>query len=533
MILSLRTLRSRVWQSQSVKNIAEYFKRDRHGRPTASLAMTIKSMPKKFYITTAIPYVNSDPHIGFTLELVQTDVVARYQRQKGNDVFFLTGTDDNSLKNVQAAEKEGISTEKLVKRNSQKFVDLDKAFNISNDGFIKTASAAHFKGAQKLWSACKPEDIYKKKYQGLYCVDCEQFYTEKELVDGKCLEHQTKPEVVEEENYFFKLSNYQPQLEKLIQSDKYKVVPASRKNEVLSFIKMGLEDFSISRSQARAKNWGVPVPGDDSQVMYVWFDALSNYITALGYGGNEKQLKKYWPADVHVVGKGIIRFHAIYWPAMLLSAGIDLPKELFVHGYINISGAKMSKSVGNVIDPFALVKKYGVETVRYYLLRYIHPVQDSDFSTDKLEVAYTADLANGLGNLVSRVTGLIEQNKVKIKLVSPDKVKIEQDKQFTKLLGGFLFDQALKYIWDKIAQADGIISDTKPWELAKAGKTKELEKVVNQTANIVYQVSQLLKPFLPDTADKVEKIITAKKIKKGEALFPRLNSPDKVQIESR
>lgn len=489
----------------------------------ASLAMTIKNMPKKFYITTSIPYVNGQPHIGHALEYVQSDVVARYHRQQGDDVFFLTGSDDNSLKNVQAAEKEGIETSELVKRNAQLFIDLTQQLNVSNDSFIHTASKEHFTGAQKLWSACKPDDIYKKKYKGLYCVDCEQFYTAKELKNDLCPIHHSTLEEIEEENYFFKLSSYQKQLEKIISSDKYKITPQSRKNEVMAFIKRGLEDFSISRSQERAKNWGVPVPGDNSQVMYVWFDALSNYITGLGYGGNEKNFKKYWPADVHVIGKDIIRFHAVYWIAMLLSAEIETPENLFVHGFINIEGGKMSKSKGNVIDPFELIKKYGVEPVRYYLLRFIHPVEDSDFSYANLEAAYNADLANGLGNLVNRVTGLVEQNNVSIKLEGQGSTLSIRDKKFAQLVDGFLFDQALKYIWDKIAKADGIISDKKPWELAKAGKDKELEKILNDIANIVYEVSQLLIPFLPETAKKVEKIITAKKIVKGEALFPRLD----------
>lgn len=473
---------------------------------------------KKFYITTAIPYVNASPHIGFALELVQTDAVARYYRQKGVDTYFLTGTDDNSLKNVQAAEKEGISTEELVERNSQRFIELTEVLNASNDDFIKTASEDHFAGAQKLWSSCKEEDIYKKKYKGLYCVGCEQFYTDKELVDGRCPEHKTVPDEVEEENYFFKLMNYQKKLEKLIESDELKIVPQSRKNEVLSFVKQGLEDFSISRSQARAKNWGVPVPGDSSQVMYVWFDALANYITALDYEHEGEKFKKYWPADVHVIGKGIIRFHAVYWIAMLLSAGVSIPKSLFVHGYINVAGEKMSKSLGNVIDPFEVVEKYGVEPVRYYLLRYIHPVQDSDFSVEKFEESYTADLANGVGNLVNRITGLIEQNGVQIELKD-----FKEDKEFASYITNFEFDKALKFVWEIIAKADGIVSEKKPWELAKAGKEKEVAEILNETANLVYQVSQYLVPFLPDTATKIEKIITASEIKKGEALFPRLD----------
>ena len=476
-------------------------------------------MSKKFYITTSIPYVNGDPHIGHALEFVQADVLARFNRQQNKNVLFLTGTDENSLKNVQAAEKEGITVKQLVDRNTKKFIGLAQAFNISHDEFIRTTEKRHFAGAQKLWAACKPKDIYQKKYRGLYCVGCEQFYAEKELVAGKCPEHQTKPEVVEEENYFFKLSNYQKQLAELIESDQYRIVPANRKKEILSFIKMGLADFSISRSQARAKNWGVPVPGDESQVMYVWFDALSNYLTALDYASNGKKFKTNWPADVHVIGKGIIRFHAVYWPAMLLSAGLPLPKTLFVHGYINVAGTKMSKSLGNVVDPFAVAKKYGVEAARYYLLRYIHPFEDSDFSPEQFERVYQADLANGLGNLVSRVAGLIEQNNVKIKLVSQEPI----DKEIAAALSQFNFSQALQRVWAKIARLDGEISQVEPWALAKAGETKKLTTFLNQAANQLMVISQLLMPFLPEPAVKIAKIFKAKKIKKAEPLFPRLN----------
>ena len=485
----------------------------------------------KYYITTAIPYVNANPHIGFALELVQTDVVARFHRQRGDEVFFLTGADENSLKNVQAAEIAGITTQKLVNQNTQKFIDLTRALNISNNDFIRTTSTKHFAGAQKLWQACRPEDIYKKSYKGYYCVGCEAFVTEKDLVGGKCPEHNTAPELVEEKNYFFKLSNYQKKLARLIKSDKYKIAPESRKNEVLSFIEMGLEDFSASRSKARAKNWGVPVPGDPEQVMYVWFDALSNYITALGYDSpaeRDEKFKKFWPADAHVVGKGIIRFHAIYWPAMLLSAGLPLPKELFVHGYINIAGEKMSKSLGNVIDPFALVEKYGVEPVRYYLLRYIHPVQDSDFDIKKFEEAYNSDLANGLGNLVSRVTGLIEQNEIEIKSKVKSSASAKatadrrQSKVFEKFISNYQFDQALKYIWEKIAGLDSYISKEEPWALAKAGKKEKLEKVLGKAAQGILEVAVLLEPFLPETSRKVREILTAKEIKKAAPMFPRL-----------
>src|SRR3990172_6810474 len=319
-------------------------------------------MPKnRFYVTTAIPYVNAAPHIGFAFEIVQADAIARYHRSIGDDTFFLTGTDENALKNVQSAEKSGIPVQKFVDQNSQRFEDLKGALNLSFDDFIRTTEERHVKGAQIFWEACNPDDIYKKTYKGLYCVGCEEFKTPKELVEGKCPEHGTVPEEVEEENYFFKLSRYQKQLEKLIEKDELKIIPETRKNEVLSFVRSGLEDFSISRTQERAHGWGIPVPGDPSQTLFVWFDALTNYITALGYGGDGKKFKKYWkenPQRVHVIGKGILRFHAVYWPAMLLSARIPLPSEIFVHGYLTVEGQKISKSLGNVVDPYALVEKY-------------------------------------------------------------------------------------------------------------------------------------------------------------------------------
>src|SRR3972149_298201 len=336
----------------------------------------------RFYVTTAIPYVNAAPHIGFALEIVQADAIARYHRLIGDDTFFLTGTDENGLKNVQSAEKSGIPVQKFVGQNSQRFEDLRGALNLSFDDFIRTTEERHILGAQKLWQACDPGDIYKNKYRGLYCVGCEQFYTEKELVDGKCPEHGTVPETVEEENYFFKLSKYQNRLEKLIESNELGIVPESRRNEILSFIKGGLEDFSISRSKARAKGWGIPVPGDKNQVIYVWFDALSNYINALGYADDGEKFKKYWLENekrTHVIGKGIIRFHAVYWPAMLLSAGIPLPTEIFVHGYLTVDGQKISKSLDNAtasggapqaagaIDTLALADKNGTDHVPYFL----------------------------------------------------------------------------------------------------------------------------------------------------------------------
>jgi len=482
----------------------------------------------KFYITTAIPYVNARPHIGFALEIVQADVLARYQRELGQDVFFLTGTDENSLKNAQAAEKEGIGVKELCDRNAAIFYGLKEALNLSFDQFIRTTEERHFSGAQKLWQACKKEDIYKKKYKGFYCVGCESFYIEKDLVDGQCPEHRTKPEIVEEENYFFRLANYQDKLLKIIESDEYKIAPETRKNEIISFVKMGLEDFSISRSRERAHGWGVPVPGDDSQIMYVWFDALANYLTALDYSGDQKLLKKYWPADVHVIGKGVIRFHAVYWPAMLLSAGLELPKELFVHGYINVGGEKMSKSLGNVIDPFALVQKYGTDAVRYYLLKQIHPFEDSDFTIEKFEETYNADLANGLGNLAARTANLIEKNfdgriknKELTRLPARQGIKNKELNKINQLVKEYRFDEALKEIQGLITSADQLIDKEKPWALVKSD-LKKAEKVLTGVADQILVIAELLKPFLPGTAEKIIKQFTADKIVKGEPLFPRI-----------
>ncbi|KKU53501.1 MAG: Methionine-tRNA ligase [Parcubacteria group bacterium GW2011_GWA1_47_11] len=371
-------------------------------------------MPKKFFITTAIPYVNAAPHIGFALELIQADTLARYQRQQSRPVFYLNGSDENSLKNVQAAEKAGEEIGAFVARHAEEFRELSKVLNISNDDFIRTTEERHVLGAQKFWQACNAAgDIYKKKYSGLYCVGCEAFITEKELVDGLCPEHRTKPDLVEEENYFFRLSRYQEQLEKLISSGELKITPATRKTELLKFIRQGLEDFSISRSNERAKNWGISVPGDDSQKLYTWFDALTNYINALNFASSGELFNTWWDKEserVHLIGKGITRFHAIYWPAMLLSAGELPPSEVVIHGYITIDGEKISKSLGNTIDPFVVVEKYGLDPVRYFLLREIPSGEDGDFSLAKLEQRYTADLANGLGNLVQRVLTLIDSN---------------------------------------------------------------------------------------------------------------------------
>jgi methionyl-tRNA synthetase len=482
----------------------------------------IDDMEKKnFFISTAIPYVNEKPHLGFALEIVQADVIARYHRLLGDNVFFLTGTDENSLKNVKAAEKEGILTKELVDRNSQKYFQLKNALNLSFDDFIRTTQKRHLKGAQKLWLACQ-KDIYKKTYRGLYCVGCEEFYKENELIDGLCPEHQTKPELVEEENYFFKLSKYQEKLKKIIEKDKIKIIPKERKNEIFNFIKQKLEDICISRSAQRAKGWGIDVPGDPSQKIWVWFDALSNYINALGYPNESKKFDQFWQKNknkLHIIGKGILRFHAVYWPAILLSAKLSLPNKIFVHGYITCEGQKMSKSLGNIIDPFELVKKYGTDSVRYFLLREIPPTQDFDFTIEKFEKRYNSDLARGLGNLTARVVNLAKI--AKIKSISENKVSTEikkivnkTSKESQKFLDEFEFNKALQSIWDLISFSDKYIEEKRAWK-----KTENQPKIINNLLFILKNIAILLEPFLPQTSQKIIKQINKKE---AQILFPKI-----------
>lgn len=479
---------------------------------------------KRFYINTAIPYVNAEPHIGFALELIQTDAIARFMREKigPNDVRFVTGSDENSLKNVRAAEAHGEPVVQFVERHAEAFRELKNLLNVSNDDFIRTREERHLLGAQKLWSACKPEDIYKKKYKGLYCVGCEQFYTEKEVPDGTCPDHKTKLEVIEEENYFFKLSNYQAQLEKMIESDEIRIVPETRKNEILSFMKQGLEDFSISRSVERAENWGVPVPGDASQVMYVWFDALSNYINAVDYANEGDLYKKFWDSDdvrrVNVIGKGILRFHAVYWPAMLLSAGLRVPNEIFVHGYITVEGEKMSKSIGNVVHPKSLVDEFGIEPVRYYFLREIPSHGDGDFSKARMEERY-AELANQLGNLVSRVAAMAGKY-FDGKLDRPEMDWTEKQVKLEGLMKNYDMKVYLDEVFQVVAQANDITDKSAPFKLVKTDPEKA-KAVLSELAEMIRFVGKALIPMLPATAQEILRRYEGDVILVGDPLFPR------------
>ncbi|MEZ4708229.1 MAG: methionine--tRNA ligase [Caldilineaceae bacterium] len=478
--------------------------------------------PSYRYVTTSIPYVNGAPHIGHALEYVQGDVLARWARLHGYWVRFQTGADENALKNVQAAQKEGIPVQTLVARNAERFRDLANCLGLALDNFIRTSvEPTHVTAVHKFWRACADSgDIYKKAYSGLYCVNCEQFYEDEELPNGLCPVHETKPDLVEEENYFFRLSRYQDLLQERIETDALHIVPETRKNEVLSFIRRGLRDFSISRSQARAHGWGIPVPDDPGQVIYVWFDALINYVSGLDYGAagqHETLFDTFWPrgAPIHVIGKDITRFHAIYWPAMLLSAGVPLPATVLVHGFLTVNGAKISKSKGNGVDPLALAAQYGTEALRYYLLRKVPATADGDFSEAELRQSYESELANQLGNLLNRTVRMIERYHNGAIPTPQQPTVLEEGLIQTAALvvaqveaefNAFALHKATAAIWMLIGAANKYVVDVEPWALAKArahGDAHAAERLATSlytTAEALRLTAELLRPFLPSTA---------------------------------
>jgi len=480
-------------------------------------------MPERYYVNNAIPYVNASPHVGFALETVETDAAARYWRTRygADNVRAVLGTDENSLKNVRAAEKADEPIDQYVERLADEFRALGPLLNLSFDDFIRTREDRHIRGAQKLWLACDPDDIYKKMYRGLYCVGCEQFYTEAECPDGMCPEHKTKLELIEEENYFFRLSKYQKQIERLIESDEVRIYPQSRKNEALGFIRQGLEDFSISRSQERAQHWGVEVPNDPSQVMYVWFDALSNYISALGYADDAELFKKFWLENdrrANVIGKGILRFHAVYWVGMLLSAKLPPPTEIFVHGYVTIEGAKMSKSIGNVIHPKTLVDDYGVDAVRYFFLREMSYGADGDVSKVRLEERF-AELANGLGNLVGRVAAMAVKSFEGAVGDAPFE-HVDLDALLEESMREYNFKQYIEHVWTVVDSANHKIDVEAPFRLVKtdpAGAKKSLAEL----ASMIRWIATSLAPIIPATSEEILKRYTGERLIHGEPLFPK------------
>lgn len=474
---------------------------------------------KKFYITTPIFYPNAKLHLGHAYTTTISDILARYRRLIGDKTYFLTGSDENTQKMVDAARKEGKEPMAFLDGIVKKFFELYKKLNISYDLFIRTTDQQkHWPGAVALWKKLdEAGDIYKKQYEGLYCVGHEAFITEKDLVDGKCPEHGTIPERLKEENYFFRLSKYGPAIKEKIESDELRIVPETRKHEILALIDRGLEDVSFSRP--RKADWpaglGVPVPGDETQVMYVWCDALSNYITALGYGQDEVLYKEFWPVDVHVIGKDILRFHAAIWPAMLMSAGILLPKAILVHGFITSGGKKMSKTLGNVIDPEELLEEYGTDAVRYYLARYISPLEDGDITRGHFKEVYNADLANGLGNLSARIMKLAEDNLEGG--TRPEPAGFPQE--YTRALDAFEFNKAADVVWERIRLLDQQITDTEPFKVVKRNPEEGRELIVALTQEL-YGIGRMLNPLMPETSKKIKEAVVANK--KPENLFPRL-----------
>ena len=477
-------------------------------------------MSKNYYVATAIPYVNARPHLGHAILHTYADAFARYHRQQGDSVLYSAGTDEHGGKIAEAAEKAGKTPQKLVDGISASFKDGLAQLGISNDRFIRTTDPKHEKIATKIWKDLS-DDIYKNSYIGMYCTGCEEFKTEAYIkeTNGICPNHNREYEKVEEENYFFRLSKYEAQIKDAIISGKFNVQPKSRRNEILGVIKEGLEDISISRS-AEKVSWGIPVPGDKSQVMYVWFEALMNYITTLDYPDGD-DFKKFWPANMQVIGKDILRFHAAIWPAMLFGLGLDLPKTLYVHGFVTNEGQKMSKSLGNVVDPLDVVSKYGLDAFRYYIFRHGPASEDVDFSWDKFETAYNSELANELGNAVQRVSAMIKkyQNGV-IGELSDSKHDVGQ---YHAAIAECRFDRALDAVWDQVRGLNQYIEEEKPWQIAKEKDDDHLKEVLAEAASSLMEIADLLVPFLPGTAEKIQYVFSEGVIRPLDdaSLFPK------------
>jgi methionyl-tRNA synthetase len=471
-----------------------------------------------YFVATSIPYVNGEPHIGFGMEILYGDVLARAARKQGKPTIFSTGADEHGTKIAEKAESLGMKPQEFVDKISQEFRNLGTLLNISNDRFIRTTDKAHEQRAQLIWKALE-KDIYKDKYTGWYDVRQEEFVPESQADPARMQpDHPQAYRRLEEENYFFKLSNYTDKIRTAIESEQFKIVPKTRRNEILSLLKEGLDDISISRP-ADKLDWGIPVPGDSKQVMYVWFEALMNYITVLGYPEHD-DFKNFWPANVQIIGKDILRFHAGIWPAMLMSLNIPLPELLYVHGFINVDGQKMSKSIGNVISPKAVVEAYGVDAFRYYFLRHIPAYEDGDFTWATFEAAYNNELANELGNAVQRTTVMIEKYQSGIVGEIPeaehDTGQIQENIEICR------FDRALDQIWQQVRGLNQYIDEEKPWEIAKSNDMDHLREVLAYQVSCLLEIADLLEPFLPDTAAKIKGIFKEGLVTPLEGtLFPK------------
>lgn len=473
------------------------------------------SEKKARYITTTLPYVNADPHIGFGLEVVQADTLARYWRLMGHEVFFNTGTDEHGQKIAQKADEKGEDRQKYVDHYAGEFNRLKEALDLSYDAFIRTTNEDHKKAAQELWKRCEAKgDIYKKKYKGLYCVGDEMFMKESELVDGKCPNHPNlELQEIEEENYFFKLSNYQKYLEGYF-SKQGVIEPEWRRQEAINFVQAGLEDFSISREITRM-NWGVPVPTDEEHVMYVWFDALTNYISTLGWPEDkEGNFKKFWEQGetLQLAGKDQIRFQSIMWQAMLHSAELPSTDKVMYHGFINSGGQKMSKSLGNVISPYEMVERYGTEATRYILLRHVHPFDDSDLTWERMDEHYTANLVNGLGNLTARIMKMSETHLEAEDFPPLDPTTIDAPETLN-------LQQAMDHVWSLIQKCDEVITETEPFKLIKT-EPEQAKAIISNLRSDLLHIGRLLLPSMPNTSATIRSAVRANK--KPENLFNRL-----------
>jgi methionyl-tRNA synthetase len=470
-------------------------------------------MTERVSITTTLPYVNADPHVGHALEFVQADILARYHRMIGNKVFFNTGTDEHGIKIYRKAEEAGEDVQAYVDRYAARFSMLKETLDLSYDAFIRTTDPKHIAAAQEFWKRCENNgDIYKKEYKVKYCVGCELEKTDSELEDGVCPMHPTTPvESIEEENYFFRFSKYQEPLLELYRKRPDFVVPPQRQNEIRSFVERGLQDFSISRIKDKMP-WGIPVPGDEDHVMYVWFDALVNYISTLDWP--DEAYATWWPS-IQLAGKDNLRQQSAMWQAMLLSAGIEPSKQILIHGFITSGGHKMSKSVGNVISPMDLVDTYGTDAVRYYFARHIHPFEDSDLTHERFHECYTANLVNGIGNLVSRVMKLAETHLEKVELPGDTEPSLE----YTNAIETYRFNEAMDIIWAKIGVVDQRMTDEAPFKVVKTNP-EEGKRIIAELVAELYTIGRLLEPFLPATSARILETVRANK--KPDTMFPRV-----------
>ncbi|MEI8338491.1 MAG: methionine--tRNA ligase [bacterium] len=474
---------------------------------------------KNFYVSTSIPYVNGEPHLGHAMEFVMADVLARRARLAGQNVFFSTGTDEHGGKIAEKASEMGISSKQLADNMSAKFQDLAKQLNISNDVFVRTTDDAHEKAAVEIWNNLK-NDIYKSEYEGWYCTGCETFVNDDEVKanNGICPDHNRKYEKLKEENYFLKLSKYNQPIKEAIEKSQFEVIPSTKRNEILNVINEGLEDISISRPKDKIE-WGITVPGDDSQVMYVWFEALINYLTGLGYP-DAQNFKDFWPANIQVIGKDIIRFHAAVWPAMLMGLNLPLPKKLYVHGFINVDGQKMSKSLGNRVDPFAVIEKYGTDGFRYFFLKHIPSYNDGDFSWEAMEAAYNSELANELGNAVSRTAAMVSRYQDGEIGDLPELNFNSQD--YNQALENCRFDRALEEIWQHVRGLNQYIEQQQPWSVAKTDDKEKLQQILAHQVAVLLEIAILLEPILPDTSAKINQVFKSGKIQAIDGtLFPK------------